>query len=350
MLEVAAVTGSGSQPSSRFRVRQHIAALERFDVRVTDIPARIDRFAQLLPPRFERSRLVRWPTRAIMHGIKAGSRLTDYLAASEADVVWLQKEMVPGTPSWEPLFRRPVVFDVDDAIWMIPPAGGLMARTLARSAAVVVAGNQTLASYFSRYARRVETVPTAVDPDRFVPGTGLGDARIRIGWVGTAANLPHLCAIAPALADVVRRDERVRVRIVSNQAPELPGIPPERVEFVPWSVEQEVSAIQAFDIGLMPLSDDPWTRGKCAFKMLQYMACGIPSVVAPVGMNADVLAEGEVGLGARDMAEWRSALETLVSDASLRARMGRAGRWLVQERYAASVVAARLAGILHSVA
>lgn len=347
---MTALTGSANQPSSRFRVRQHLPRLAAQGVDVTDVQPRIDRHADLLPPRLNRVRALRWPTKALTHVVKAASRGPDAARTYQGDVTWLQRELVPGVPSWEPLLRRPMVLDVDDAIWLSPPAGKAMARTLARAADVVVAGNRYLAEWFGPHARRLEILPTAVDTERYTPRPRADEGRFVIGWIGTSSNLGFVREIAPALQAVLQARPEAELHVVSNAPPDLPGVPPERVRFVRWSPDVEVSALQAFDVGLMPLADEPWTRGKCAFKMLQYMACGQPVVVAPVGMNADVLDKAELGFAARTRSDWSEALIALAEDRDRAAAMGAAGRRVVEAEYSSAVVGDALTRLFRDVA
>lgn len=345
---MTALVGAETQPSSRFRVHQHLPALAERGITVREVRPRIDRHAQLLPPAWEARRVIRWPTRAVMHGLKVLSRGPDAWATWQGDLTWVQREMVPGIPSWEPLLKRPMVLDVDDAIWLSPPAGALMARTLGREARVVVAGNTYLAEWFGQVARDIRIVPTAVDTARFVPAAD-EDGPPVVGWVGTASNLPFLEAIEPALAQVLAAVPEARLRVVSNRAPKFASLPAARVDYQPWTPEGEVRCFQGLTVGLMPLEDDPWTRGKCAFKMLQYMACGAAPVVSPVGMNADVLALGDVGRAARSLDEWASATLELLRDRDMAAKLGAEGRRVVEARYSARVVAQRLAEIFTEV-
>jgi glycosyltransferase involved in cell wall biosynthesis len=122
------------------------------------------------------------------------------------------------------------------------------------------------------------------------------------------------------------------------------------LEILPWTEDSEVSLIQSMDIGLMPLPETPWTRGKCAYKLIQYMACGLPVVASPVGVNCEVVEHGVNGFLAATNEEWRSAVETLMSDADLRRRMGNAGRKKVEESYSLQVWGPRVAQMLRRVA
>lgn len=279
-----------------------------------------------------------------MHGVKVTSRAPDIRRARKADLTWIQRELVPGVPSWEPWAGRPSVLDVDDAIWLSPPAGRWMARTVGRAVDVVVAGNRYLAEHFD-FAPRVEVVPTAVDTEIYRPATPVRSGpELTIGWIGTASNLPYLQRWEAALAEVLSRYSEVGLTVVSSAPPRFERVPPDRVRFVPWSPQVEVPSLQSFDIGLMPLADDEWTRGKCSFKMLQYMACGVAVVASPVGMNAEVLAQGSVGYGVQDE-EVAEALISLIQDPDERLRCGQSGRAVVEEGYSSARVAARLAQI-----
>lgn len=350
VIRVTALTGAENQPSSRYRVRQHIPELKRLGIDVLDRQPSIDRHAELLPPRLNAIRALRWPTKLLTHGLKAASRAPDAAATWKTDLTWLQRELVPGIPSWEPVMKRPLVFDVDDAIWLSPPAGQFMARTLARAASVVIAGNPHLAEWFDRYTRKVVIVPTAVDTTAYVPRADVAQREdFVIGWMGTASNLGFLRDIEPALLQVLDAAPQARVMVVSNAAPQFQRLPPDRVTYEPWSAERENEQLRSFDVGLMPLSDEPWTRGKCAFKMLQYMACGVPAVASPVGMNADVLALADLGFAARTSADWVEALITLYRDRNQAAKMGAAGRAAAERHFSSAVIADRLAALFRQV-
>jgi glycosyltransferase involved in cell wall biosynthesis len=137
------------------------------------------------------------------------------------------------------------------------------------------------------------------------------------------------------------------IAVCCDRPPELPGLP---VRYVPWSEEAEADFLAAITIGLMPLADGPWERGKCSFKMLQYMAAGRPCVASPVGMNGELLADAEIGRGAATLDQWSEALSSLLAEPDLADRMGAAGRVLAVERYSVTALAPRLAALLRRVA
>jgi hypothetical protein len=168
---------------------------------------------------------------------------------------------------------------------------------------------------------------------------------VTIGWTGSRSTNGYLNHVLPAIKPF---GERVRFKMISDTAEgvdwDLLGDVPH--QFVCWSPECEIRETATFDIGLMPLPDSPWTRGKCGFKALQYMGLGIPAVVSPVGVNVEIIAHNHNGLLARTFDEWSECLSRLVEDAGLRARLGQAGRRRLEEQYAVNVQAPRLIGLL----
>ncbi len=262
------------------------------------------------------------------------SRLPGILQSYRFDVTLLQREMLSKFVTLEPLTRRPRVLDVDDAIWLYRQ--DRFAPKLARLCSGIICGNTYIAEAFGQWNPNVTVIPTAVDTQRFVPAAPVED--LVIGWSGTSGGYEYFRPIESAFAAVLQRFPRARLRIVSDRPPSFQGIPADRIEFIRWSPDNEVSAIQGMSVGIMPLMDTPWDRGKCSFKMLTYMACGIPVVATPVGMNADVLAAGECGLGASSADDWADALTTLLENPGLAQAYGRQGRQIVVERYASDVI------------
>ena len=330
-MKVAAFTPGGDVPSARFRVRQFIPHLRALGVTLDEMATRTVAY----PPRR------RWARPAW-----GAARLAElaYLSARSHryDAVMLQREMISSMVTLEATTGRPRILDVDDSIHLA--RGGKTARRLAELSTRVIAGNAYLADWYRRWNRDVVILPTAVDSERYRPAAATADREtLVIGWIGTSANHAYLAGIEPALVRVVAAHDRVRVRIVSDRPPPFAVLDPARWSFSPWSEEREVADIQSMDIGIMPLVDSEWARGKCSFKMLQYMSCGLPVVVSPVGMNAEVLREGAIGHAARNESEWTDALSGLLGSARSRAAMGAAGRALVERRYATRVLAAELA-------
>jgi glycosyltransferase involved in cell wall biosynthesis len=331
-LRVAAFTGGTKAPSARFRVRQYIPALACCGVDVVEFAPRLGSY-----PPARRWRRPFWGLGSLCE------RLPQIAAGWAADITLLHREMVSTLYTLEGLTQSPRVLDVDDAIHLF--RDGRAARRLAERCDLVIVGNAWLAEAWWRWNPRVELLPTAVDTERYRVFP-LPERRV-VGWIGSASNLRYLEKLAPALSQVALRFPEVSFAVCCERAPDLGGLP---FRFEPWSVEAEADFLRSLSIGLMPLDDGPWERGKCSFKMLQYLAAGRPCVVSPVGMNRDVLAQAQVGLAASTQAEWVSALSSLLRDRRGAEMLGSAGRRLVEMRYSLAVLAPRLAQILRGVA
>jgi glycosyltransferase involved in cell wall biosynthesis len=343
-LRVEAITSGRLVASSRFRVLQHVEPLRRIGIEVSARPPRVSKYASL-PRRWERRGALAPGARLALQGAKLGARLPAVARSWRADVTWLEREVLPGHRTLEPVMHRPVLFDVDDAIWLLSPGHERAARAVARSAACVIAGNDFLADWFGSVAPAVERVWTAIDTERFAPAARPHDGFV-LGWTGSGSSLRYLRAIAPAVGRFLAEAPEARVTVMADAFVDLPGIPAERLELVPWTPHTEASAVQGFDVGLMPLSGGDWAKGKCAFKMLQYLACAVPAVVSPVGMNSEVLAMADVGLAARSDDEWVEALLTLYRDRDRAGRLGGNGRALAEQSFSLPVIAAQLGRVM----
>jgi hypothetical protein len=332
-LDVAALVSGKDDPSSRFRVLQHVPRMERLGVRLHPLVPRVTSY----PPRAKALRPV-WGAAALLE------RLGMAAATLRRDMTLIQRTMISTFATFEGLCRGPRVFDVDDAIHL--RRDGKAARHVARLCDLVICGNDFLAEWYSREHRPVAVLPTAVDTERWVPAVDGGEPTNTAGWIGSASNLPLLEGRSEEIGDFLRACPGWRLRVVCDQKPRLGSIPADRWEFAPWSAKSEVSETARFSIGLMPLRDDEWARGKCSYKMLLYMSCGVPVVVSPIGLNADILSRGACGVGATSSKEWTDSLVSLARDASARARMGSAGRAIVMSDYSQDVIAPKLARLL----
>ena len=345
-IQVAALTSGINVPPARFRIRQHIQPLRQYGIQVQEYIPRISKYGLFghNPQGF-----YRWlalPAYSLWQGMKLLSRIPGIVGCWNSQITWLERELITGIFTLEWLLRKPVVLDVDDAIWLTFPFSPSMLRMIARQVDVVVVGNSFLADWFSATIKDIRIIPTAIDTKRFHPKMKAEDNDgVVIGWTGGSWNLSYLYAIEKPLGRVLKRYKQARLRVVCDQPPIMTEIPLEQIDYIPWSAHSEVSAVQGMDIGLMPLPDNDWARGKCSFKMLQYMACGLPVVVSPVGMNADVLALNQVGLPASTPAQWEDALSTLITDRLFARNMGLNGIRVVEKYFSREVVTAQLADV-----
>lgn len=330
-------------PSSRYRVYQLVPLLQKLGITCEVSPA-IDTalYGQLyLAGRGSR--------RAALAAIWRRRR-QDILRARDFDVVFLQKGFLPGLyAGLEARLPRPYVLDFDDAIWLPRQGGSRLLRALHRESAVqrllrgaaaVTAGNQFLAEYAGRFNRNVTVVPTAVDVARYAVPPATAATEVNIGWIGSRTTLPYLKLLKPVFENL-----RLRPRVIASGDPSDLGFD---VDFRPWRLETELDELSQIGIGIAPLPDTPWERGKCGVKVLQYMACGIPVVASPVGVHNEILIHGVNGFLAKTQADWTRCLRQLLDEPALRQRLGLAGRQTVAKHYDVSLAAARVAKVLEA--
>jgi glycosyltransferase involved in cell wall biosynthesis len=340
MLSVIAYTGGYNSPSRVFRVQQYIGPLKTSGIDMRECASR----AGMFPP------AQKW-LRPFWGLWNLSERGLDTLRSTAYDLVFFQREMLSTFVTWEPFAKRPRVFDIDDAIWIY--RGGHYAGRLARACDHIICGNRFLAEHFSRWNPNVSILPTSVDVHVFCPRSlaeGEKDERFIIGWMGLACNLRLLYGIEKALGEVLRRHPRSILRIVTSEAPKFRSLPGDRIEYIRWTPQNEARTIREMTIGIMPLDDTILSQGKCSYKMLLYMASGLPVVVSPIGMNQEVLEKDEIGFGAACETDWVDHLDRLLRDGELRRKMGAAGRQVVLQHYSVEALAPQLAKTLRSVA
>lgn len=338
-MKVAAYTGGVRTPSARMRVRQYGPLFETYGIQLHEYTLSL---GKSMPSNGWKRPW--WAARTF------AERCLSLPASYRADLTLISRHMLPGFIPMERWAAAPRVLDVDDAIWL--NRGGHRAAALAAGCSLILCGNSFLAEYFSRWNRNIAVLPTGVDTTLVHPAllpTSACDAPV-IGWTGTSGNFRYLYQIEEALRRVLSRHPRVRLCIVADTPPRFHQLDPSRLDFVRWSPETEREALRKFTIGIMPLEDTAWERGKCAFKMLLYMASGIPAVVSPVGMNRDLLGKGDLGLGASTLEEWTEALDLLLSSPDLAASMGTIGRNVAVQQFSIQSLAPVFARLLHSVA
>jgi glycosyltransferase involved in cell wall biosynthesis len=338
--------------TNRYRVEQYLPYLQAQGFEATLRP--FTRPAQFY-------RLLYQPGHIIKKGFyflfSTLSRLTDLGRVSGHDVVFIHRETFPYGPAvLEGLisrFKKPLVFDFDDAIYLLNVSQanrrlGFLKRPtktadIIRYSTEVIAGNTYLRDYSRQYNPHVTVIPTPVDTDLYSVGKNepKNNARVTIGWMGSHSTVGYL----NQLDEVFRRlshKYQIIIKVVGSEY-RLSGV---EVVNQPWALQREVADLQSFDIGVMPLPDDKWSRGKCGFKLLQYMGVGVPAVCSPVGVNSQIVQDGINGYLAATDAEWVTRLSALIEDPTLRRKIGRQGRTTVEEQYSVKVNAPRLVDVL----
>jgi len=343
-------------PSSRMRHDQFLPRLAADGIAVEPAPFFPDAYLEALYAGR------RWPLPKVA-GCYA-HRITALLDTRRHDLLWIEKEMLPWLPfAMERILLAaapPYVLDFDDAWFHLydlhrrPLVRWLLGDKLdrlMRGAALVTVGNGYLAERAERAgARRVAILPTVVDLDRYsalpVATTPRQKGPLRVGWIGSPATARYLDLLAEPLARLTA-ERLIRLVLIGAGESALPGIDADRI---PWTEAGETAALTGIDAGIMPLIDSPWERGKCGYKLIQYMACAKPTVASPVGVNPAIVENGITGLLATGPADWEAALRTLAADQGLCRRMGEAGRAKVERAYSLQVIAPQLTGLLRSAA
>jgi len=338
-------------PASRTRVFAYLPFLRQkgwsVDVRVV-VPDRLFRWGYT----GSGYRRVPYFLQVILRSLRVGIRAAG--ASRHYDVVYIQRVLFP-IPGILRGFRTKIVYDFDDAVFANENSGGgvvsalqasfrrRMLSPMLRAASRVVVENPYTAEYAGRYCPSISRITGPVDTDRYRPGKRCCRNEVVLGWIGSRTTTAYLEMVKGALCELGRRHRNLRVHLVGAGPFRVEGL---HVEHRPWRLETEVRDLRTFDIGLMPLPDDPWTRGKGGYKLLQYLSMGIPAVASPVGINSEILEDGVGGYLADGEEAWVSCLEHLVADPSLRRSMGAAGRRRVKDRYALAASSEHLLQVL----
>jgi glycosyltransferase involved in cell wall biosynthesis len=333
----------GQAPSQRFRFEQYLDILRAHGHTYRLAPFLSDATWRILykPGQATRKAL------GILSGF--GRRLGHVLAAPSYDFVFVHREVAPlGPPILEWLLakvlRKRIIYDFDDAIWLANTseanrmAAGLKwhhkVDSICRWAYKNSCGNDYLAAYARQFNPNVVINPTTIDTVHLhnqVRNQSASGSLV-IGWTGTHSTLKYLLPILPVLAQLEAEGQEFEFRVISNQPPNFDQHL-RSLRFMPWQKATEIADLLTFHIGLMPLEDDPWAQGKCAFKALQYMALGIPALVSPVGMNTEVVQNNMNGYICHDSADWLRCLRQLLTDAKHRQQLGKAARTTIEQRY-----------------
>lgn len=321
MRELLVLSKGGDAPSTRYRAKQYFARLAAAGYRThhLDLAGGIGNYAAALA------------------------------AARRADVVLVLRKTLPSALLWA-LRRcaRRLVFDLDDAIFCYTdgsPSSTRMTRfrQMASACDRVLAGNAFLAEVSRRFNPRVDIIPTAVDVERYAPSVDKTAGVFEVVWIGSSSTRKYLEAAIPALRQAAARIPGLRLKIIADFDLDAPGFPTLPVR---WRADSEAHELAVAHVGIAPMRDDDWSRGKCALKVLQYMAAGLPVVSSPAGVNGEAVLPGLTGYLPTDDAGWVEALLALANDPQRAVAMGQAGRQRVEAIYSLARVSGDLLAAL----
>jgi glycosyltransferase involved in cell wall biosynthesis len=343
-----------TSPGQRYRLEQWDPLLRERGVEITYAPFEDEELHSVVYKPGQMGKKLQLVTRNLARRLSTISKARNY------DLVYILREAaLLGPAVFERLLyqqRVPFVFDFDDAIFVSyrSPSNGYLSylkfasktKTICRLASHVMVGNPYLAEYARQVNDNVTVIPTTIDTEKYrVPPRKNDAGPITIGWTGSYSTVQHLDTLRGALQKLAET-ERFRLRVIGTPAYELS---PVEVEAMPWRAATELEDLCAIDIGVMPLPDDNWSKGKCGLKALQFMALGIPTICSPVGVNTDIIQDNENGFLAGTEAEWVEKLTALLRSAELRRRLGDAGRVTVEQKYSAAIQAPRVYEIFKAV-
>lgn len=336
----------GKAPSQRFRFEQYLQYLKKNQINAELKPFILTKKWEIL---YKDGSLIKKVT-AILSGFFNRVKLLGGI--SRYDLIFIHREATPIGPPWfefivAKIFRKRIIYDFDDAIWLEDPneRGTLLAlmkwkskiASICRWSYKISTGNQFLAEFASQYNSSTYIIPTTIDTDNHHnPKLSFKDPDqpLTIGWTGTHSTLQYLDKITPVIAEL-EKSYKFRFLVIANKNP-LYHL--KSFQFKEWNKASEIDDLRLIDIGLMPLTDDKWSRGKCGFKLLQYMALEIASVASPVGVNTDIIENGVNGYIFHTHEQLYEALQRLLENAELRKMMGEQGRQTVEERYSVNAV------------
>lgn len=324
--------------SARLRVEQFVPSLRQAGIECKVRPFLTTSFYRIL---YKRGNTVR---KVFLFLFCVCRRASDLARAVFYDVIFIHREALPvGLPVVEALLfllNKKVIFDFDDAIYLPPEGSSPLIAFLKcpwktgfiiRHSRAVIAGNDYLRRYAERFNGSITVIPTCIDTERYHSSRpGRSPESLVIGWIGSHTTQVFLKSIREVLFGLLKRYDNLAVHLVGAQ----PGVlNHERVVVKRWSVGSELDDIRQFDIGVMPMPDTEWTRGKCAFKAILYMSLEMPVVASRVGVNREIVKDGSNGFLASSGKEWEEKLLRLIEDGSLRRSLGASGRATVEREF-----------------
>jgi glycosyltransferase involved in cell wall biosynthesis len=321
-MNILSLISSLTDPASRFRIMQYKKSLAELGTHLN--------YTVPYPPKDSDPSRIVFKSKKLWHICMVTGRLKILPQQYFYDAIWQNRLLIYDHFIIEKFIKKPLVFDMDDAIWLCE--GEKQINLAIGRSQMVFAGNDYLAEYSSRFNSNTKIIPSTIDTDVFKP-LFTENKTFTLGWIGTKSNFPYLELIKQPVLQFLQETKNTRLIIVSTEQPGVFKFDNKRIVFKQWSAEKENRMINEFSVGLMPLPDNNWTKGKCSYKMLQYMACGKPAIVSPVGLNKTILEKSQLGNGAGNEADWLKAMYELMNDTALYTFCAENGRLFTEENY-----------------
>jgi glycosyltransferase involved in cell wall biosynthesis len=288
-------------------------------------------------------------------------RKVDVKRANQFDIIFIYREaLLTGSTFFEKEFSRSkakVVFDFDDAVWLPNVSSGNKILQVLKKpektseiiqfSDMVFAGNSYLADYASNYCKNVKIIPTTIDTEYHKRKNQNNGKRVCIGWTGTQTTLKYLDALKGVFKTLsLKYGSQIFLKVICDQPWEFDGI---ELKYEKWTQENEIEQLEEIDIGIMPLTDDEWSRGKCGFKGLQYMAMESATIMSPVGVNIEIIENGKNGFLAGTETEWIEQISRLIENKELRLQLGKEGRKTIENKYSVNVFKEKYVSYLNEI-
>tara|TARA_B100000700_G_scaffold331422_1_gene464020 strand:+ start:19910 stop:20980 length:1071 start_codon:yes stop_codon:yes gene_type:complete len=349
-IKITSLTDHLTTPSSRFRVRQLLPHLKKREIEIYDLPRK---FSSQMAARFIPSKRISRSLLKITYAllcevaniIHTASRL---IKAQGSDYLLISRELIDNFPSFEKFIRGKIILDIDDAIFINRPQCYRKTLNLLNKSPIVFAGNSYLYSWCKQFTKDVYEVPTAVDTHKFCEKKREPRDIFIVGWQGTSSSFHYLKEIEGQLEKFFYNKDDCQLNISSDRYPsELESLT-KYIKFKQWNEEDEVKHIHKFDVGIMPIEKSEYSLGKCSYKMLLYLSCGIPACVTSWGMNKDVLEKGKVGVGVEESSGWNEALEYLYQSRNNLEKIFPDCRKVVEDHYSVEKVVDQIERVIRS--
>jgi glycosyltransferase involved in cell wall biosynthesis len=322
LIKTLALTGGQNTPSAKFRIRQYIKPVLEYNIQIDESYTELGSF-------YSKNLNINKTSFVVNNLIK---RFEILYKQYNYDLIILQRELISTLYTYELFLNNPIVFDVDDAIYL-NNRGIYYAKKISKKADLILCGNNYLANFYSKYSKNIEVIPTPVDTNKYIINKKNKNSKFVIGWIGTSSNFYQLELIELPLKYLLNIHNDIYFVVISDKEFQFKNFQSNRILNKNWNSETDVEDINTFDIGVMPLVDNDWSKGKCSYKLLQYMSCGIPVIASDVGMNKEVLKNTNSGYLAKNQQDWIDYIEFFYVNRSNLLHLGLEAREIVKNNY-----------------